>query len=137
MTQVGKVGDDEATLVSSRSTRWVLLAAGHVCLALGIIGAFLPLLPTTIFLILAAACYARGSTPLYNWLLHHRAFGPVIRDWRTHRAMSVRAKAIAVTVIVVSFGATIAFAFDRLWVRLVYAAFALLLIAILLRIRTR
>jgi len=138
MTQVGKVDDGpETTHATSRGTRWALLAAGHVCVALGVIGAFLPLLPTTVFLILAAACYARGSTRLYHWIVNHRVFGPVVRDWRAHRAMSVKAKVAAITVIVLTFGATIAFAFTRLWVRLTYAAFAVVLIAILLRIRTK
>lgn len=71
------------------------LALGLLMLALGIVGAFLPVMPTTIFLILAAWCFARSSARLEAWLLDHPGFGPVIRDWREHGAMSRKAKGMA------------------------------------------
>lgn len=123
-------------LATSRSARVALLAAGHTCVALGVIGAFLPLMPTTIFLILAASCYARASTRFYNRLLAHRVAGPVIRDWRLHRAMSLRAKAWAITAIAVAFGWTFFVVRDG-WVRAVHITTALVLIGVILRIRTR
>lgn len=123
-------------LATSRSVRAALLAAGHTCVALGVIGAFLPLMPTTIFLLLAASCYARASTRFYNRLLAHRIAGPVIRDWRLHRAMSMGAKAWAITAIVVAFGWTFFVVRDG-WVRAVHVTTALVLIGLILRIRTR
>ena len=60
---------------------------GSISLALGILGIFLPLLPTTPFLLLTAALYFKGSPRLYNWLLNHRHFGPYIRNFRENKAM--------------------------------------------------
>lgn len=80
---------------SSRMVRLAYLAAGFLLLALGIIGAFLPLMPTTIFVILAAGCFARSSARLENWLLRHQRFGPMIVAWRTERAIPRRAKVLA------------------------------------------
>jgi hypothetical protein len=80
--------------VSELRRSW-FFAAGVVMLALGVIGAFLPVMPTTIFLILAAWCLGRSSPRLEARLLDHPRFGPVIRDWREYGAMSRRAKWMA------------------------------------------
>ena len=71
------------------------LALGLAFVALGMIGAILPLMPTTIFLILAAACFARSSPRLEHRLLEHSRFGPALRAWRAERAIPRRAKAAA------------------------------------------
>lgn len=63
--------------------------------ALGAIGAVVPLMPTTVFLIAAAACFARSSPRFEAWLLDHPRFGPTLRDWRAHGAISRPAKIMA------------------------------------------
>ncbi|WP_235830070.1 YbaN family protein [Algihabitans albus] len=68
------------------------LAVGVSALALGGLGAALPLLPTTPFMLLAAFAFARSSERLHDWLLGHRVFGPLIRDWRVYGAIGRRAK---------------------------------------------
>jgi uncharacterized membrane protein YbaN (DUF454 family) len=126
----------QVQLASSRSGRLLWAGAGHVLVALGIIGAFVPLMPTTVFLIMAVSCYARSSTRLHQWLLNHRTFGPVLRDWVEHRSMRARPKAIAITVIVVAFGASF-FAIPLVWVRVIHVGIGVALVAFLLRIPTR
>ncbi len=75
-----------------RAGKLALNAAGTVCVALGIHGVFLPLLPATPFLLLASACYMRGSERLHRWLLGNRYLGPYITNIRDKRGLPVRAK---------------------------------------------
>lgn len=72
---------------------WAL--AGGASLVLGIVGIFLPLLPTTPFVLLAAFCFSRSSPRCEQWLLNHRRFGPMVQQWRTRRAIPRRAKRLA------------------------------------------
>jgi len=72
---------------------WVL--GGTVALVTGLVGIVVPLLPTTPFVLLAAFCFSRGSERCERWLLEHPRFGPMVRDWRTHRAVPLRAKQFA------------------------------------------
>lgn len=80
---------------ASPVVRGLYLAAGLFCVALGFIGIFLPVLPTTPFLILAVACFARSSQRLESWMLDHPRFGPLLRDWRRRGAIPRRAKMMA------------------------------------------
>lgn len=68
------------------------MALGILFTGLGFVGAFLPVIPTVPFLIVAAACFTRSSTRLENWLMGHRQFGPLLRDWRQRGAIPRRAK---------------------------------------------
>ena len=79
---------------------WWLLA--YVSLALGLIGIVLPGLPTVPFVLLSAFAAARGSTRLHAWLLAHRQFGPMIRDWQANGAVSRRAKKLAIVMMALS-----------------------------------
>lgn len=83
--------------------RVIYLVLGLACVALGFIGAFLPVLPTTPFLILAAACFARSSPRLENWLLLHPLFGPTLRAWRERGVIPRKAKLMALAGIIVGF----------------------------------
>ena len=83
--------------------RWqrVLWAtAGALALITGLVGIFLPLLPTTPFVLLAAFCFSRGSERCERWLLGHPRFGPMVRDWRARRAVPLRAKQLATVMMV-------------------------------------
>jgi uncharacterized membrane protein YbaN (DUF454 family) len=104
--------------------------------ALGVIGVFLPVMPTTVFLLGAAACYARASAGFYNRLLNNRVFGPIIADWRHYRAMSLRAKTLAIGFVWVGIGASMVVV-EALWLRLVLFGVAVAVTGFLLRIRTR
>lgn len=72
-----------------RALWWV---GGWACLGFGVVGAFLPLLPTVPFVLLAAACFSKGSERWERWLLTHPRFGPIVRSWRSTRAVPLRAK---------------------------------------------
>jgi len=84
--------------------RLIWLMLGLLCVALGVIGAFLPVMPTTIFLILAASCFARSSPRLEAWLLDHPRFGPSLRAWRAEGAIPARGKVAACTGIAIGYG---------------------------------
>jgi uncharacterized protein len=75
--------------------RWAWWLLAYASLGLGIVGVFVPGLPTTVFVLIAAWAAARGSDRLHRWLLAHPRFGPSIRDWQAHGAVSRRAKWLA------------------------------------------
>ena len=75
--------------------KYALIAAGCLSLAFGIIGIFLPLLPTTPFLLLAAYCFMRSSNRLYNWLIRHKVFGRYIDQYVTYHAVERKTKRLA------------------------------------------
>ena len=104
------------TPTRSKAVRWALIALGSCFVALGVVGAFLPLLPTTPFLLLAAACYARASPALHDKLLQSPTFGPTLRAWRQDRRIPRRAKRAALVMIAVSFGAS-AWVVPLVWVK--------------------
>ena len=81
-------------------TTYVLI--GHTSLAIGFVGIFVPLLPTTPFVLLAAVCFSRGSERFHVWLHAHPRFGPMIHSWREHRAIGARAKVVAAVMVVLS-----------------------------------
>lgn len=71
------------------------MMGGFLSLALGAVGIFLPLLPTVPFVLLAAYCFSRGSRRWERWMLEHPKLGPIIKDWRAHHAVPLRAKQLA------------------------------------------
>ena len=121
----------------SRVVRALFLALGTFFVGLGIAGAVLPVLPTTPFLLLAAACYARGSVRFYNWLLNHRMFGPTIVEWRRHRSIPWRTKLVAIAMMAVTLGISIVFFVPGAWLKGALAAFGVLLAAWMYRIPSR
>jgi uncharacterized membrane protein YbaN (DUF454 family) len=83
--------------------RYLYLLLGWCCVALGVIGAFLPLLPTTVFLLVAAWSFSRSSDRWYRWLLNHEHLGETVRAWESHHAMPRAAKRIALLALAVSY----------------------------------
>ena len=94
--------------------------AGLTFFAIGVVGAFLPLLPTVVFMLLAAFCFARGSQRLHGWLMNHRRFGPAIHDWQRHGAIRRPAKRMALVAIALSFALSVGFGLTD-WVLAVQA----------------
>jgi uncharacterized membrane protein YbaN (DUF454 family) len=87
---------DKGVAVSG-PVRSILIAAGVLCAGLGIAGIFIPLLPTTPFLLLAAACFARSSDRLHHWLMTNRWVGDHISSYMEHRATTLATKVVSVT----------------------------------------
>jgi hypothetical protein len=85
-------------------TRHLLLACGWIALALGVVGLFLPVLPTAPFVLLAAACFARSSERLHDWLIEHPVFGAHIESYLAGKGLHRRTKAIALATLWVSVG---------------------------------
>lgn len=110
---------------ASPLVRGLLIVAGSLCVALGLVGMFLPLLPTTPFLLLAAACYARASRRFYEALLASRTFGPVILEWRRHRSVPYRTKLSAIALMSLTLGISIVFFVPLLWAQVLLALFGL------------
>ena len=77
---------------------------GLASVGIGLVGVVLPLVPTTPMMILAAACFAKSSPRLHDWLWEHPLFGPSIRDWRQHGAIPPKAKAASVLAMAAAFG---------------------------------
>lgn len=117
--------------------RATYLAAGFVCLALGIVGLVLPVLPTTPFLLLAAACFARSSERFHRWMLEHPVIGPPLREWERYRSIPYRVKLFAVAMLSLGLGASIVFFVPKGWPQAVLALFGVALAAWLYRIPSR
>ncbi|MBI1939461.1 MAG: YbaN family protein [Ignavibacteriales bacterium] len=105
--------------------KYFLIALGWLFVAMGTIGIFVPILPTTIFFILAAWCFAKSSERFYNWLINHPRFGKFIRDYREHRGMPLKAKIIAVTMVTIAIGSSVIFFTQTMWVRILLIGIAL------------
>jgi uncharacterized membrane protein YbaN (DUF454 family) len=117
--------------------RGLLIAAGAVCVVLGVIGIFLPLLPTTPLMLLAAACFARSSRRFHDWLLANRTFGPLIREWEKHRSIPRRTKLTAIVLMSLTLAVSIVFFVRPPWLQALLAVFGVLLAIWLYRIPSR
>lgn len=107
-----------------QTMRIVCVILGSISLGLGIIGLLLPLVPTTPFLLLSAACYARGSEKFHSWLLNHRWFGSYLRDYLSGAGIPLKAKVSAIVLIWISIAVTGLFVVTLLWARIVLIVIA-------------
>ena len=95
--------------------RIFLIIVGSVSLVLGVLGMFLPMLPTTPFLLLSAAAWVKASPSLYEWLTNHKVFGEYIRNFREHRAIPLRVKIVSVSLVWLTIGYCIFAVVDEWW----------------------
>jgi uncharacterized membrane protein YbaN (DUF454 family) len=103
---------------------------------LGLLGVFIPVLPTTPFLLLAAGCFMRSSQRLYDWLIHHKWFGEYIRNYREYRAIPLRAKVVTLVLLWSVIGTAALFAVTLWWVRVLLGVVAVGVTLHLLHLKT-
>jgi uncharacterized membrane protein YbaN (DUF454 family) len=123
-------------LHDSRFMRSVYLTVGFAALALAVAGALLPVLPTTPFLLLAAACFARSSKRFHDKLLANRIAGPIIREWTAHRSIRREVKRWVYVLMALSFGSSI-MVMPTLWLQVMLAVLGIVLTFFIWRIPVR
>lgn len=114
--------------------RWLFTAFGFLALGLAGIGVVLPVLPTTPFVLLAAACFARSSPRFHRRLLRSRAFGPMIQRWQADRCVSRETKTVAIGLIAVTFALSIGLAVSHPGARAGLAALGAVAVVIIVRL---
>lgn len=124
--------------MAGRFGRWMWLAGGFLCVGIGSVGILVPGLPTTIFFIMAAACFSRSSPRFEQWVLTRPGVGPMVRDYRAGLGMPRRAKVAAVTSITAMVALSAGLAVERGWARLLIVTVGVVGIAwIIWRVPTR
>jgi len=127
--------NDERKLKSNFS-RWVLIIVGSFFAGLGILGIFLPLLPTTPFLLLAAACYIRSSERLYNWLMNNKWIGRYIKNYLEGKGIPLKSKVLSISALWITIGYSVFFVVNIFPVRIILILIAIGVTMHLLSIRT-
>jgi len=112
------ISSQDKTKPINPALRWTLLISGFLATALGVLGIFLPVLPTVPFLLLALACFARSSERFYDWLLDHAHFGPIVKPYIDGCGMSRASKGKAITLLWASISLSAFFLVDLVWVRI-------------------
>jgi uncharacterized membrane protein YbaN (DUF454 family) len=102
-----------------------LVVCGTLSVGLGTIGIFIPLLPTTVFYLLAAYCYAHSSQKFYNWLMTNPWFGEYIRNYREGRGIPLKQKIFSISLLWLTIGYSVWFVVSLWWVRLILLAIAI------------
>ncbi len=122
--------------IPDRSVKWVLTIAGTFFVGIGIIGIFLPLLPTTPFLLLAAACFARSSKKFYNWLLNNKRFGKYIKNYREGKGIPLKVKVSSISLLWLTIIFSAVFIVSILFIRIILILVAVGVTMHILPIRT-
>jgi uncharacterized membrane protein YbaN (DUF454 family) len=125
----------EAKELSSFNKK-MLVFAGHIFVGLGVIGAILPVMPTTVFLLLAAACYAKSSPKFYHWLHHNKYFGTYLRNYREKKGITIGAKITSLSVLWLTIGYTVFFTGVNMYIIIILLVIAAAITIHLLTIKT-
>lgn len=116
--------------------KYLFVMLGSVSLALGVLGIFLPVLPTTPFLLLSAMLYLRSSQRLYGWLMSHKHLGPYIRNFQEYKAIPLRVKIVSVSLVWATLLYCTVFVARVWWMRLLFIAVAIGVSAHILHYKT-
>jgi len=110
-------------LKKQKTLRALLAVAGTISLAFGTVGIFFPILPTTPFLLVAAACYVRSSERMYNWLIHNRWFGEYIKNYQEGKGIPLKTKVFAVSILWISILVSVVFFLCEIWMAQIFLLF--------------
>lgn len=127
---------ENTPLVRSKTARWLLISAGSTSLGLGILGAALPVLPTTPFLLLSAYCFGKSSPKLLHWLLTNEVFGRYLQNYREHRGIPGRVKVYILIMLWTTILCSAFLATQMWWLRIFLIATAIGVTLHILRIKT-
>jgi uncharacterized membrane protein YbaN (DUF454 family) len=121
----------------SKFFRYVYLISGVLLVVIGIIGIFLPILPTTIFLILASACFVKGSPRANEWLRNHKFLGAYLKNYQDKSGLTIRAKVLNIAVLWLMILSSAYFFTEELFIRLLLLAIAIGVTIHLLMVKTK
>ena len=127
---------DQTDIISNRFFRYLLISTGTIFLGFGIIGIFLPILPTTPFLLLAAACYARSSKRFYDWLMNNRWFGTYIKNYRDGRGVPLKFKIFTITLLWITIIVSVFLVMNNYWIKIILILIAIGVTIHILTIKT-
>jgi uncharacterized membrane protein YbaN (DUF454 family) len=126
----------EQDIVQNILIRKLLIVAGTFFVVIGIIGIFLPILPTTPFLLLAAWCYARSSEKFYNWLINNKWFGTYIKNYREGRGVPIKVKVLSISFLWLTIIFSVVFIVSNFYIRIILIGIAIGVTIHVLTIRT-
>ena len=115
----------------------LLISIGTFFVGVGIVGIFVPILPTTPFLLISAALYAKSSARFYDWLINNKIFGQYIKNYREGKGILLRLKIITITLLWITIGCSAVFAVDIFWVRIMLIIIAAGVTVHIIRIRPK
>ena len=128
--------DNQKQKIYICTMKFICILIGSISLVLGIVGIFIPLLPTTPFLLLSAALYFRSSPRLYEWLLNQKHLGPYIRNYREHKAIPLQAKIISISLMWTTMLYCILCLIPLLWIKIILFLIALVVTRHILSLKT-
>jgi uncharacterized membrane protein YbaN (DUF454 family) len=115
----------------------ILVVSGTFFLILGIVGIFIPILPTTPFLLLSAACYARGSEKFYKWLINNRLLGEYIKSYQEGKGIPIKVKILTIVVLWITIVFSIVIIVTDFWIKLILLIIAISVTIHILTIKTK
>jgi hypothetical protein len=129
-------GSNQINKISNRLIRGLWIFAGTFFVVIGFIGIFLPLLPTTPFLLLAAACYFRSSKRMHKWLLSNKWFGNYIKNYQKGKGIPLKAKVLSISLLWITIGYSAVFVVHIFLVKIILILIAISVTTHILSIRT-
>jgi uncharacterized membrane protein YbaN (DUF454 family) len=116
---------DSSNAYISKSKKILLIAAGTFFVALGIIGIFIPVLPTTPFILLAATLYSRSSQKFYEWIINNKIVGTYIKNYKAGKGVPLIIKIVTIALLWITLGCSALFVTDVLFIRIIMALIAI------------